>query len=164
MTYPGLQPEYIPKPTKIAKGVATIGVIPCPLFFANTQEQALAINVKDKGIVIVSGCGHQTIERIIQRTESLFVEPIHALLGGFHLPVTEGRNIHKYYQYFLTNRLPWKPLTVSEVSSMVDLLKKKGVKFVGISGHDSCDSSIDMFKDAYKNSYIDIVVGEKIVF
>jgi len=164
MTYPGLQPTFTPTPTKIAKGVATIGVIPCPLFFANTQEQAIAINVKNKGIVIVSGCGHQTIEKIIQRTERLFIEPIYAFLGGYHLPLTEGRNIDKYYQYFLTNRLPWKPLRASDVTNMIDLLKKKGIKFVGISGHDSCDLSITMFRDAFTDYYIDIVVGDKIIF
>ena len=163
MTYPGLQPTHTRQPTKIAKGVATIGVIDCPLFFGIVQEQAIAINIKDKGIVVVSGCGHQTIERIIQRTERLFEEPIYGLLGGFHLPLSIGRNISKDYQYFITNRRPWIPLTATEVSNNIVSLKQRGVKIVGISGHDSCDLSIAMFRDAFRDSYIDILVGRKIM-
>jgi 7,8-dihydropterin-6-yl-methyl-4-(beta-D-ribofuranosyl)aminobenzene 5'-phosphate synthase len=163
MTYPGLQPIHTPEPTKIANGVATIGVIDCPMFHGKVQEQAIAINVEDKGIVIVSGCGHQTIERILQRSDRLFEEPLYGLLGGFHLPISTGRNISKVYQYFVTNRLPWIPLTATEISNIIVSLKHRGVKIVGISGHDSCDSSIVMFRDAFKESYIDIVVGNKII-
>jgi 7,8-dihydropterin-6-yl-methyl-4-(beta-D-ribofuranosyl)aminobenzene 5'-phosphate synthase len=159
MTYPGQQPIHSPQPTKIAKGVATIGIISCPLFHDLVQEQALAFNVENKGIVIVSGCGHQTIEKMLQRTERLFTEPIYGLLGGFHLPISVGRNITKIYQYFITNRLPWMPLTETEISHIIDLMKQKGVKIVGISGHDSCDSSISLFREAFGNSYFEIAVG-----
>ncbi len=163
MTYPGLQPIHTSKPTKIAKGVATIGVITCPLFHDNIQEQALAINLENKGIVLVSGCGHQTIEKMLQRTEHLFDEPIYGLLGGFHLPMSVGRNISKVYQYFITNRLPWIPFTETDISNNIALLKQKGVKVVGISGHDSCDLSISMFREAFMDSYIEVAVGDKIV-
>lgn len=163
MTYPGLQPIHTPKPTKIAKGVMTIGVIDCPLFIGVVQEQAIAINVEGKGIVIISGCGHQTIERILQRADCLFEKPIYGLLGGFHLPISTGRNISKAYLYVITNRFPWDPLSSTDISNIIDFVKKKGVRFVGISGHDTCDSSIAMFRDAFGDSYIDIIVGEKII-
>jgi 7,8-dihydropterin-6-yl-methyl-4-(beta-D-ribofuranosyl)aminobenzene 5'-phosphate synthase len=163
MTYPGLQPIHTPKPTIIAKGVATIGVIDCPMFHGNVKEQAVAINVKDKGIVVISGCGHQTIERILQRTEKLFDEPIYGLFGGFHLPISEGRNITKSYQYFITNRLPWIPYTAEDILKDITLLKQRSVMLVGISGHDTCDSSIVMFRDAFRDSYVDIAVGNKII-
>jgi 7,8-dihydropterin-6-yl-methyl-4-(beta-D-ribofuranosyl)aminobenzene 5'-phosphate synthase len=143
--------------------VTTIGVISCPLFHGIVQEQALAINLENLGIIIVSGCGHQTIEKLLDRTEVLFDQPIYGLLGGFHLPISLGRNITKHYQYFITNRLPWVPITATDISNSIALLKQKGVKIVGISGHDSCDSSISMFKEAFRDSYIDIVVGDKIL-
>ena len=160
--YPGLKPICSGEPIKIAKGVSTIGVIPCPLFFTDIGEQALAINVKNKGIVIITGCGHQTIEKLILRSELLFNEPIYGLLGGFHLPVSEGRNISKIYQYFITGRLPWDPLTMTDIQKNIDFLKKHEIKIVGISGHDSCDESINSFKKAYKNNYFDIAVGQSI--
>ncbi len=164
MDYPGLDPIYSREPIKIAEGVSTIGVIPCPMFFTDIGEQALAINVKGKGIVIISGCGHQTIEKLILRSEILFNEEIFGLLGGFHLPVSECRNISKIYQYVITNRLPWDPLTEKDIQSNIELLKFHGIKITGVSGHDSCDDSIDAFKNAYKDDYFDIVVGERITF
>lgn len=163
MEYPGLKPIYSREPMKIAKGVSIIGVIPCPMFFTDIGEQALAINVKNKGIVIISGCGHQTIEKLILRSELLFNEQIYGLLGGFHLPVTEGRNISKIYQYFITDRLPWDPLTINDIHKNIDFLKTHGIKIVGISGHDSCDESINAFKNVFKNNYYEIVVGKKII-
>jgi 7,8-dihydropterin-6-yl-methyl-4-(beta-D-ribofuranosyl)aminobenzene 5'-phosphate synthase len=163
MTYPDLQPVHTLQPTKIANGVTTIGVINCPLFHGIVEEQALAINLENKGIIIVSGCGHQTIEKILECAEVLFEEFVYGLLGGFHLPISIGRNINKHYQYFITNRLPWIPFTATDISNSIALVKQKGVKVVGISGHDSCDSSITMFKKAFRDSYIDIVVGNKII-
>ncbi len=111
----------------------------------------------------VSGCGHQTINRILQRTECLFDVPIYGLLGGFHLPLSVGRNITKNYQYYLTDKLPWIPLTTIDVSNTITLLKQKGVRIVGLSAHDSCDLSISMFKEAFRDSLVDIVVGNKII-
>ena len=111
----------------------------------------------------MKSCGHQTIQRIVQRTDRLFDEPLYGLLGGFHLPMSVGRNISKFYQYYVTNRRPWMPLTAAEISDIIALLEQKGVQVVGISGHDSCDMSIGMFKDAFKDSYIDIVVGDRFI-
>ena len=160
--YPGLKPICSVEPVKIAKGVSTIGVIPCPLFFTDIGEQALAINVKNKGIIVISGCGHQTIEKLILRSELLFDEPIYGLLGGFHLPISEGRNISKIYQYVITGRLPWNPLTITDIQNNINFLMNHGIIIVGISGHDSCDESINGFKKAYKNNYFDIAVGQNI--
>lgn len=162
MEYPGLKPIFSREPIKIAKGVTTIGVIPCPMFFTDIGEQALAINVKNKGIIIISGCGHQTIEKLVLRSELLFNEDIYGLLGGFHLPVTVCRNIGKIYQYGITDRPPWDPLSVKDIQKNIDFLKTHGIKIVGVSGHDSCDESINIFKNAYKNNYYDIIVGKKI--
>lgn len=162
MTYPGLDPICTPKPVKIAKGVATTGVIPGPMFFSDIGEQALVFNVKDKGIIVVSGCGHQTIEKLVLRTQLLFDEPIYGVLGGFHLPLSEER-LSRVYKYFVTGKLPWQSLTMKDIEYNIDLLNRHGVKLVGISGHDSCDTSIEAFRKAFKSSYVDIVVGEKII-
>ena len=88
MTYPGLQPIHTTKPVKICEGVGTTGVIHGPLFFSDIGEQALLVNVKGKGIVAISGCGHQTMEKLVKRTGLLFDEPIYGILGGFHLPIS----------------------------------------------------------------------------
>ncbi len=162
MQYPGLSPVHTPKPTKIAEGVATIGVIHNPSFFIDVAEQALAINVKDKGIVIISGCGHQSISKISERAEVLFDKPIYAVLGGFHFPVEEGRNISWMYKYFVVDKLPWEDFTIEDVNKNIDLLKENQVQRVGLSGHDSCDKSIEAFKMAYGDGFVDISVGRRI--
>jgi 7,8-dihydropterin-6-yl-methyl-4-(beta-D-ribofuranosyl)aminobenzene 5'-phosphate synthase len=163
MTYPGLNPIYTPLPVKIAKGVSTIGVIHNPIFFEDIEEQAIAINVENKGIIIISGCGHQSIEKILQRTELLFDEPIYGVLGGFHYPIEEGRNITWIYKYFVVGKLPWERLTLEDVKRNCELLKARNVKLVGLSGHDSCDKSISVFRQEFPGSYVNITVGEKIV-
>lgn len=162
MEYPGLKTIYAPLPTKIAKGVATIGFIHNPVFVADIEEQALAINVENKGVVIISGCGHQSIEKILQRTSKMLDVPIYGVLGGFHYPMEEGRNITWLYKYFVVGKLPWERLSAEDVVKNCELLKAASVKLVGLSAHDSSDKSISIFKQNFPASYVDIKVGEKI--
>lgn len=163
MTYPGLTVNYTPNPTQLAKGVATIGVIHQPVFMTDIKEQALAINVKNKGIVVLVGCGHQTMKKIVERTKILFEEPLYGVLGGFHYPIEEKRNIKWIHKYFVVGKLPWERLTIDDVYANIKLLKSNGVSVVGLSGHDSCDKSIEAFRNEFKESYYDITVGQKIV-
>lgn len=160
MTYPGLNPLYTPLPTKISKGVATIGVIHNPVFFADIGEQALAVNVENKGIVIISGCGHQSIGKMVERTEILFDEPIYGVLGGFHYPMEEMRNITWIYKYVVVGKLPWERLTSDDIKSNCDLLKAINIKLVGLSAHDSSDGSIEIFRQEFPDAFVNIKVGE----
>jgi 7,8-dihydropterin-6-yl-methyl-4-(beta-D-ribofuranosyl)aminobenzene 5'-phosphate synthase len=162
MTYPGLNPVYNPLPARIAKGVATIGVIHNPVFFADIGEQSLAINVNGKGIVIISGCGHQSVEKILQRTDILFDEPVYAVLGGFHYPMETGRNITFIHKYVVVGKLPWETLTPADVKTKCELLKARNVKVVGLSSHDSSDGSIEIFRQEFPDAFVDIRVGEAI--
>jgi 7,8-dihydropterin-6-yl-methyl-4-(beta-D-ribofuranosyl)aminobenzene 5'-phosphate synthase len=162
MTYPGFNPVYTPLPTTIAKGVATIGVIHNPIFFTDIEEQALAINVENKGIVIISGCGLQSIEKILQRTEVLLNEPIYGVLGGFHYPMEETRNIGWIYKYVVVGKLPWERLTIDDIKTNCNLLKSRNVELVGLSAHDSSDGSIAIFKQEFPDAFVNIRVGERI--
>jgi len=162
MTYPGLNPTCTPLPTVISKGVATIGVIHNSVFHSNIEEQAIAINVENKGIVVISGCGHQSLEKILLRTDILFDEPLYAVLGGFHYPLDEERNITWIYKYVVVGKLPWERLTAEEIIQNCGFLKDRNVKLVGLSAHDSSDKPIQIFKEQFPDSYVDINVGEKI--
>jgi len=167
MTYPGLNPLCTEPPTVIATGVATIGAIANQDFFLGwVLEQALAINVEGKGIVVIMGCGHQTLSKIIRRAEALFEEPIYGVIGGLHYPVTDSREKMmgiKIQKYAGTCRLPWKPITMRDVQRSIDYLKKLNPGVVGLSAHDSCDASIASFRNAFPNAYRDIKVGERII-
>jgi 7,8-dihydropterin-6-yl-methyl-4-(beta-D-ribofuranosyl)aminobenzene 5'-phosphate synthase len=163
MNYPGLSPIHSAKPTKISEGVATIGVIHNPCFFMDIAEQSLAFNVKDKGIIIISGCGHHSVPKILARTNVLFNEPIFGLLGGLHYPVEVGRNITPILKLAI-RKLPWEDFTIKDVKKDIELIKNSKIKIVGLSAHDSCDKSISAFKDEFGDEYYDIQVGKKISF
>src|SRR5204862_3153755 len=47
-------------------------------------EIALAIDTPD-GVVLVVGCSHPTIEKIVEAAKSATNKPIHLVLGGTHL-------------------------------------------------------------------------------
>ena len=64
----------------IDEGVSIIGELHGPPY-----EQALAVNVKDVGLIILVGCSHLGVDKIITKaTNDLNREP-YAVIGGFHL-------------------------------------------------------------------------------
>jgi 7,8-dihydropterin-6-yl-methyl-4-(beta-D-ribofuranosyl)aminobenzene 5'-phosphate synthase len=167
MSYPNLEPVCIEKPTQIAEGVASLGTIPNQLFFLGwTMEQALACHVEGKGLVVVVGCGHQTLPRIIERAETAFGIPLFGLVGGLHYPVRSGRDkmmgieIEKFVG---TGKPPWRPITMDEVQENIAFLKARNPKVVALSAHDSCDASLAAFRDAFGEAYRELRVGERIV-
>ena len=50
------------------------------------DDQAIVINVRNKGLVVATGCGHAGVINILRQVRSQTgVDQIFALLGGFHL-------------------------------------------------------------------------------
>jgi 7,8-dihydropterin-6-yl-methyl-4-(beta-D-ribofuranosyl)aminobenzene 5'-phosphate synthase len=50
------------------------------------DDQAIVINVKDKGLVVLTGCGHAGVINTLNCARELTgVSRIHAVIGGFHL-------------------------------------------------------------------------------
>jgi 7,8-dihydropterin-6-yl-methyl-4-(beta-D-ribofuranosyl)aminobenzene 5'-phosphate synthase len=50
------------------------------------DDQAVVMNVRDKGLVVLSGCGHAGIVNVLRHAMAVTgVARIHAVLGGFHL-------------------------------------------------------------------------------
>ncbi len=50
------------------------------------DDQALVLMVPDKGLVVLTGCGHAGIVNIIRYAQRVTGEErIHAVIGGFHL-------------------------------------------------------------------------------
>ena len=166
MTYPGLDPVTADQPTVISKGVITTGTLPRYLFFAGwTPEQALAIKVEGKGIVLIVGCGHQTVNRLLERARQMFDEPIVGIVGGLHYPVTDSRVKVlglPIQQLFGTGKPPWSSITKQEVSDTITLLQKLNPRIVALSAHDSCDESLAAFRSAFPAAFREIRVGKKL--
>jgi 7,8-dihydropterin-6-yl-methyl-4-(beta-D-ribofuranosyl)aminobenzene 5'-phosphate synthase len=153
-------------PTKISAGVTTTGVIANQLFFGGlTPEQAIAVNVLGKGIVLIVGCGHQTLPKLLERAEALFDAPVYGLIGGLHYPITDSRLMIwgvKVQKYFVTGKTPWETMTLKDVRNNINLLKKINPGIVALSAHDSCDVSIEEFRKAFGVKYWDVKIGEAI--
>ena len=50
------------------------------------DDQGLVVNVKGKGLVVLSGCGHAGIINTVNHAKSITgVEDVYAVIGGFHL-------------------------------------------------------------------------------
>ncbi len=165
---PGPKVQVVNQPKILADGIVSIGSIPRNLFVLGyTLENSLAIKVKNKGIVLIIGCGHQTIERIVERTQALFDDPIYGIIGGLHYPVRNGRmmlgpiNIQNLVG---SHKLPWKGIREDDVSLAIAAIRRVNPEFVALSPHDSSDWSIEQFRKAFQDRYHDLKVGEKIVF
>ena len=50
------------------------------------DDQGIIINLKDKGLVVISGCAHAGIINTVNYSKKITqTDKIHAVLGGFHL-------------------------------------------------------------------------------
>lgn len=58
------------------------------------DDQALIVNLRDRGLVVLTGCGHAGIVNIVRHAKAITGESrVHAIIGGFHLggPIFEPR-------------------------------------------------------------------------
>ena len=166
MTYPGLSPIHAREPTRVGAGLASTGTLPRQLVFGWIDEQALVVQVEGRGGVLVVGCGHQTIPRLLERYDEVFSEPLYGVVGGLHYPVPEGRL--KVMGINAQRRLAsgdgmLAPLGMADVRADLEALRTRNLGMIGVGGHDSSDEVITMFADAFGDAYRHIRVGEPIV-
>lgn len=165
MSYPGVQPVVAREPTVLSAGVATTGPITGQLAIGPVQEQALAVNVAGLGIVLVVGCGHQGLPKLLERTAKLFDEPLHGIVGGLHYPVPRGRivsagmDVQRWATYGTT-----AGPSPDDVQREIDLLASRRPQWVSLSAHDSSDEMIERFRTTFGARYHDLRVGEAQVF
>jgi 7,8-dihydropterin-6-yl-methyl-4-(beta-D-ribofuranosyl)aminobenzene 5'-phosphate synthase len=64
------------------------------------DDHALVINVRNKGLVILSGCAHAGIVNTVTYAQHLTGIPkIHAILGGLHLAETGAETLRKTVEH-----------------------------------------------------------------
>lgn len=60
------------------------------------DDYSIAINVRDKGLVVITGCAHSGIINILKHFKTLFsFNNIFGIIGGFHLISSSQENIEK---------------------------------------------------------------------
>lgn len=100
------------------------------------KEQALVIDSK-KGLVIISGCGHPGIDRMITQVKENFQKNVFLVLGGFHM----------------------QEATRDDASEMIERFKHLGVKKVAPS-HCTGKLTMKMFREAYQSDFIENGTGK----
>ncbi len=65
------------------------------------DETSIYINVKDKGLVVITGCGHCGIINTIEHGKKLTgIDKIYAVIGGFHEEWNSRERIKEKVKYF----------------------------------------------------------------
>jgi 7,8-dihydropterin-6-yl-methyl-4-(beta-D-ribofuranosyl)aminobenzene 5'-phosphate synthase len=149
MTYPGLTPITASQPMQIAPGIVLGGTIPFPelmplsLIQSTNMEQSLVINVEGLGLVVVTGCGHPGIEKIISRAEALFDQPVIGIVGGLHYIESSAEQLQPHLE-FIKEHAPQ-------------------LQVIAPSPHDSGPQALQAIQSAFPAAYQQIQVGREIV-
>lgn len=142
----GWRDEVVTAPMMLPGGMASTGPLLRSLFFFGlTEEQAIVANVKDKGLVVIAGCSHPTIEVILAMVSGLSTIPLHTVCGGLHFPVTQGRGSRLGVQFQMlvgTGYPPWRPLNKDDLGNTINALNNASPSQVLLSAHDVCDYSL----------------------
>jgi 7,8-dihydropterin-6-yl-methyl-4-(beta-D-ribofuranosyl)aminobenzene 5'-phosphate synthase len=85
--------ELIDQTTEIAPGITLIALVSDLPGTKELKELSLAVNTPD-GIILVVGCSHPGIERIVEAAATINPK-IHLIAGGFHLVVASDDAIAK---------------------------------------------------------------------
>ena len=148
ITYSGTTLIQSSEPNLVSKDIATTGVIsyaevfPISLFSAKGYEQGLVIHVAGQGLVMITGCGHPTMEKLVERAETLFGKQVVGVVGGLHYEKVSAEDVQPHIQ-FLEPRQP---------------------KLIALSPHDSSAAALEAFQSAFPDAYQSIRVGEAIQF
>lgn len=142
-----LRGEVVQIPRMLAAGVGTTGPLARSLFFlGHCEEQALVARIRDRGLVVIIGCGHPSMEVILEMIRRLSNEPIYAIAGGIHFPVTKSRSQRwgiQVQMFFGTGKPPWQRIRDNDLSRTIACMNAAGPRKVLLSAHDTCDHALD---------------------
>jgi 7,8-dihydropterin-6-yl-methyl-4-(beta-D-ribofuranosyl)aminobenzene 5'-phosphate synthase len=99
------------------------------------NEQSLVIDTQD-GLVILAGCSHPGIEKIVLEAKREFKEEIYLVMGGFHLGGAPS----------------------SDIQAVIQEFKRLGVQKVAPS-HCTGDNAIPLFQKSFGDDFIQIGAG-----
>ncbi|MCZ2857482.1 MBL fold metallo-hydrolase [Blastococcus sp. VKM Ac-2987] len=162
MTHDRADVVPISGPRVIAPGVAVLPPLPAVVFLGPVAEQAMVVNVRGFGLVVLTGCGHPPMERILGVTEQVLDVPIRAVVGGLHLPV------HPWGTPFVPQAVlgnphwPWQPIGERDAADVIEQIGARGPRVVALSGHDSTPWTFDAFRQAFGDGYRTMRVGSEL--
>jgi len=100
------------------------------------SEQSLIVKT-GPGLVVITGCSHPGIARILEKVKNNLKEPIYLVLGGFHL--------------------------MGKAEAMIEIIVKEfrelGVEKVAPT-HCTGEEAIGLFREEYKENFLPVGVGK----
>jgi 7,8-dihydropterin-6-yl-methyl-4-(beta-D-ribofuranosyl)aminobenzene 5'-phosphate synthase len=161
MQHPRADAIPVTGPQVIAPAMAVMPPLPRMLFWPGyITEQALVVNVRGYGLVLISGCGHPPIERMLGITEQVLDVPIRAVVGGLHLPVHPARTPLVPQAVLGNPHPPWRPIGERDAAHVLDELAARGPRLVALSSHDSTPWTYDAFGRRFGDRYRTLQAGE----
>jgi len=146
----GFQAQVITNPQMLVPGFVSTGPLARSLFiFGYTEEQALLALIRGKGLVVITGCGHPTIETILRMARRISDKPLYAICGGLHFPISEGRGNRAGIQLQTilgTGKPIWKRITDEDLTHTIKAINEADPEKVLLSAHDTCDHAISRMK------------------
>ena len=106
------------------------------------DDQALVVHLKGKGLVVISGCAHSGIVNTVLYSRKITgIEPVYAILGGFHLT---------------------GPLFEPIIGETITALKEIGPKVL-VPMHCTGWKAINCFSESFPDAFVLNSVGSKFV-
>jgi 7,8-dihydropterin-6-yl-methyl-4-(beta-D-ribofuranosyl)aminobenzene 5'-phosphate synthase len=80
-------------------------------------------------------------------------EPLYAIAGGLHFPVTKSRFQSRGIQwqmFYGTGKPPWQRITDEDLTRTIATINQAGPKKILLSAHDTCDHGLDRLSKELK--------------
>ena len=135
LTHAGIKALEVNDPVRICKGIYSTGVQGSWM-----KEQALIIST-DRGLIVVTGCAHPGIVKILKTAKELIADQIFLVIGGFHLDA----------------------MRKAQLEEIIANFRKLGVEKIGPC-HCTGELARQTFKQEYGNDFLDVGVGRLIEF
>jgi 7,8-dihydropterin-6-yl-methyl-4-(beta-D-ribofuranosyl)aminobenzene 5'-phosphate synthase len=129
------------------------------LFDATLIVTALVVNVRGRGLVVITGCGHPEIELTLAAAEKVVDAPVYAVIGGLHLPVHPIGTPLLPHAVLGNPNWPWRPISEEDARSVIQSIQQRGPGLIALSGHDSAQWTLDEFGHAFGEPLPDAAGG-----
>ena len=123
----------VQEPLKICEKVYSTGELGTWI-----KEESLIIHT-EKGLIVITGCAHPGIVKIVNKAKDLFKNTVLLVMGGFHLG-GESKG---------------------EIENIIFSFRKLGVNYIGPC-HCSGDVARQLFKKEYGDNFTNVGVGKVI--
>ncbi|MCL2469676.1 MAG: MBL fold metallo-hydrolase [Alphaproteobacteria bacterium] len=134
----GGNPLIVPAPQKLSEDVFLSQTLEGDFKGQKVAEHSLVLQTA-KGMILLVGCGHPGILKMVQQAKKAFSSPIYGVIGGFH-------QMHD---------------SEESISQCAQALAKEGVQMVAPT-HCSGKRAERIFKGLFSQGYVSLCEGQRL--